>query len=187
LTEHHDYTFENAYCWSGDGNWPEYCGAWGEAYDVGPCEVICGAYWLTTIYYLEQTASIYVWEGGVSAEPGAVLYVASGILFDNIPIWPEVGQSDVAIGLVVSGEFTVGYWGNWGPGTLEAWFTAVDYDGSLGRPWTYVAPDLGLPTGWQNPDVLFPPVTSLGIGLYYGDVPVPAEAPTWGALKALFR
>ncbi len=65
----------------------------------------------------------------------------------------------------VTGEFTVGWWGNW-PGSLESYFVATDLDGPVGKPWTCVAPDIGHPSGWQDPGPLFGlPITSLGIGV----------------------
>jgi len=191
LAFNHDASFENGYAWESYGAWPEYYGAWGEAFDLGACHVVCGAYWVSTLpgYYEGQLASLYVWEGGVTTEPGAVLFTRPDVQFDNIPLWPEIGQNDASIGASVSGEFTIGFWGNWGPPfSIAGFFIAADVDGAGGRPWTYIAPDLGVPSGWQHPNVVgpFDDCHSLGIGLYYDDVPSPAEASSWGRLKALF-
>jgi hypothetical protein len=64
---------------------------------------------------------------------------------------------------------------------------AADETGSGGHPWTYIAPDIGVPSGWQPPNFVFDDCHGLGIGLYYDDVPTRIEAPTWGTLKAPFR
>jgi len=191
LEVNHDDSFENGYCFEGSAASPEPYGSWGEAYDLGQCcEVICGSYWVTTVpqYWLGQAANIYIWEGGVTGEPGGVLFVLPDVVFENVPRWPEVGQNDVAVGVIVSGEFTVGFWGNWEPYPWGGYFIAADEDGAGGRPWVYIAPGHGLPSGWQHPGVvpIFRDCRSLGIGLYYGESPTPVEAPSWGRVKRLF-
>jgi hypothetical protein len=190
LAVNHDSSFESAYAWESYGAWPEYYGAWGEAYDFGPCQVVCGAYWLTTTptHYEGEPANLYIWEGGVTGEPGAVLFVLPDVVFQNIPFWPQIGQNDVSIGVVVSGEFTIGFWGNWGPPFSSAdFYIAVDEDVD-GHPWTYIAPDIGPPSGWQHPSVVGPmhDCRSLGIGVYYGDPPTPVDATSWSHVKRLY-
>ena len=113
------------------------------------------------------------------------------MLLENIPLYPEIGQNDAAIGYNVDGEFTVGFWPNWGPPYYgEGFYLAADEDGPGGHPWTYIAPDMGpYPSGWQHPRVLnlFRECRSVGIGLYYDEIPAPAEATSWSRLKSLFR
>jgi hypothetical protein len=76
LVVHHDYSFENGWCWSFAGIEPPHYGALAEAYDLGPGCVRCGAFWLTNHGgYISRLADIYVWEGGITDEPGAVLVV----------------------------------------------------------------------------------------------------------------
>jgi hypothetical protein len=194
LVVNHDASFESAYAWSGWSAAPEYYGAWGEAYDLGACQVVCAALWLTLAYhgwpYEGEPSTIYIWEGGITAEPGAVLFALPGVVFENLQTWPQVGQHDVAIGATVSGEFTIGFWPDWGPPPApELYFIASDEDGADGHPWTYIAPASVYPSGWQHPNAVgaFEGCRSLGIGLYYDEPPTPVEAPTWGALKSLFR
>jgi len=188
LQANHDFTFETAYGWDYWGAWPEPNGAFGEAFDLGAGTIVCGAYWLTYYPALEVgTANLYVWEGGISGPPGAVVALVTDVAFDNIPLWPEVGENAVAIDHAVDGEFTIGYWPDWGPYPGEpGFFCAADESGPKGHPWTYVAPGIGLPSGWQDPDVAFGDCRSLGIGLYFHEGLTPARGPTWGAVKSLF-
>lgn len=192
LSVNHDSSFESAYAWESYGAWPEYYGAWGEAYDFGPCEVVCGAYWLTTTpeHYEGRPSSLYIWEGGVTSEPGTVLFVMPDVVFPSIPFWPEFGQDDVTIGCVVEGEFTIGFWGNWGPPfSVADFFIAVDETEPGGRPWTYVAPDIGFEPGWHPVSEIpvFHACRSLGIGVYHDDPPTPVAGTSWSLVKRLYR
>lgn len=189
LEVHHDSSFEAAHAWEGAGAWPEYYGAWGEAYDFGPCQVVCGAYWLTTTPWIYQgdPATLYVWEGGLTGEPGAVLRVVPDVHFPNVPYWPQIGENDVPVELEVEGEFTIGFWGDWSS-QVAAFFIAVDQNGGGGHPWTYVAPEIGYPAGWHHPvDAGWHDCVSLGIGVYYTAEPTPANATSWSRVKRLFR
>jgi hypothetical protein len=89
--------------------------------------------------------------------------------------------------VTVSGDFTVGYWGDF-PGSYALFFCAADENGPGGHPWTCIAPGIGYPSGWQNPSVIEPwaQVKALGCGVYF-EQGTPVESETWGALKALFR
>jgi hypothetical protein len=189
LIYHHDGSFENGYAFDYEGVAPPYYGAFGEGYDLGPGVVTCGAYWLGTLwgYYQGEPSDCYIWQGGVDTLPGTVLGVVPGIVFDNIPLWPEIGQNDIELNISVDGEFTVGCWGNW-PGAGEpAYFWAVDLDGEQGHPWLCMAPTIGWPTGWMDPsDIWDPPTRSMGLGVYF-EQGTPVEAETWGAIKGMFR
>jgi hypothetical protein len=182
----HDGSFENGYAWAYRGVQLPYYGAFGEGYDLGEGFVRCGAYWLSTMpgFYDDQTADCYVWEGGTDAPPDAVLGVVTGVVFENVAIWPEVGQNDIDLNIFVAGPFTVGYWGNW-PGAMMAYYCAGDLDGPRGHPWTCVAPGLGYPTGWMDPALIWTSIQSMGCGIYF-DQGTPIEGPTWGTIKALF-
>lgn len=187
LTANHDGSFENGYAWRTGGVVAPYYGSFGEAYDLGTGVVYCGAYWLSTLpgYIQGHTADCYVWEGGVGSMPDAVLGVVTGVAFDGIPYWPEVGQFDVDLNIAVSGPFTVGYWGNW-PGMGCDWFCVADLNGLQGYPWTCIAPGIGYPTGWNDPSIVWGPTRSMGCASYFGQAS-PVEAGTWGAIKQVFR
>lgn len=187
LVYNHDGSFENGYAWGFGGIEPPYYGAFGEAYELGPGEIVCGAYWLTHVYeWPEYAIDLYVWEGGVTREPDAVLCMVPDVVPENVPHWPDCGQNDIELRCCVEGEFTVGYW--WGyPTDPRRLFICSDENGAPGFPWTCIAPGIGYPTGWQHPNVVFPECQSLGCGVYFGEGPSPSEGRTWGRVRALFR
>lgn len=183
---HHDGSFELGIGWEFLGVAPPYDGSFGEAYELGPGAVSCVSLWLSqgSDWYSGQRTDVYVWEGGVSGSPGIVLAMVSGIVFQDIPVWPDGARYDVEIATAVSGAFTVGSWGNWpGAGPGYAWL--VDMDGPAGHPWTHVAEGTGVPPGWRHPNVIFGPVQSMGIGAHFV-ASTPAEEGTWGNVKRLF-
>jgi hypothetical protein len=188
----HDGSFENGYAWRYGGTVAPYYGAFGEGYSLGAGGVCCGAFWLSTLpgMYFGQSSDLYVWAGGAgSGNPGAVLGTVPGIVFASVPNWPTMAQNDVEMGgIAVTGEFTVGYWGNW-PGLANGYFIGADQDGFGGYPWTNIAPGIGYPTGWNDPSIVWGPTQSLGIGVYFGDCGPwsPADPQTWGSIKALFE
>jgi hypothetical protein len=137
-------------------------------------------------YFYGQTCDVYVWEGGVTRAPGTVLGMVPGNVLSNVPVWPTVGENDVVVpGYVVQGEVTVGYWGNW-PGASCAYFIGADLDGYGGYPWTYIAPGIGYPTGWNDPSVIWGLTQSLGLGLVYV-WNSPVESQSWGSIKSMFN
>jgi hypothetical protein len=182
---HHDGSFETGYSWAG---WflPAPYGSFGEGYDLGPGVINCAAYWLTAMPpWGGLSADLYVWEGGVTREPAEVIALITGVYLSNTPYWPSVAENDYRMDVRVQGEFTVGYRDRQ---DLDASiFTAADSDGPSGHPWTYVPPDQGWPSGWQDPSVVWEPTSSLGIGVYFTRDATPAPATTWGAVKALFH
>jgi hypothetical protein len=187
LIYHHDDSFENAFGWNFEAVVPPYYGAFGEGYDLGQGMIYCGAYWLTTLddFYTGQTSDCYIWEGGTDAPPDAVLGVVTGVVFNDVAIWPAIGQYDIDLNIAVTGPFTVGYWGNW-PGAWQGFWCAADLNGRQGHPWTCIAPGQDYPSGWQDPGVVWGMMRSLGCGVYF-EQGTPAEGETWGAVKALFR
>ena len=90
LQTHHDGSFEAAIAWEADGVAPPYYGAFGEGYDLGPGAIDCVSLWLCqSMPYQGQATDVYAWEGGTSGDPGAVLAMVTGMVFQNIPTWPE--------------------------------------------------------------------------------------------------
>ena len=186
LYENHDGSCENAYCYAW-GYEPPYFGAFAEAYDLGPGIVECGAYWFTQIgYFTGEPMDCYVWEGGVTTDPGDVVCLITGVVPDNVPYWPDCGQNDVELGCCVEGEFTVGFWADFSDQACQ-WYICADINGPGGYPWTCVAPGIGYPTGWNHVEVVFGPTASLCLGVYFAEDPSPAESQTWGSIKALFE
>ncbi len=174
---HHDGSFENGVCWSYAGSVPPYYGAFGEAFDLGPARIHGAAFWAThTGDFHGQPTDVYIWEGGITGQPGAVLCLVPGVVYDNVPIWPSVGQNDVDIECTTSGAFTVGCWADFSAIACP-WYLAADEDGFDGYPWTCIAPGIGYPTGWQDPSLVWGPIQSLGIGVYVSECS-PAAAPS---------
>jgi hypothetical protein len=189
LIYNHDGSFENGYAWQYGGEAEPYYGAFGEGYDLGAGTIACGSFWVSTLpgwgWYVSDC---YVWEGGTSASPGAVLGVVTGTVFENVPNWPTVGRNDVDMNISVDGPFTIGYWGDW-PGSLCDYFCAADENGPRGHPWTCIAPGMGYPSGWQDPAIVggyWGPTKSMGCGVYFEQA-TPVEGESWGEVKALFR
>ncbi len=185
---HHNEGFEAAFCWGYGGIQPPYYGAFGEAFDLGAVTIECLSLWLTQIGdYLPGTLlDAYIWEGGVTSEPGGVLMVETGVDPGGPAFWPEISEHDVIMGSPVVGEFTVGYWADFS-GISCKWFVASDLDGPLGHPWTNIAPGGSHPEGWQNPGIVWGDMSSIGLGGYYTEGGTPVESTTWGALKGLFE
>jgi len=190
LVYNHDNGFENALAWSYENVQPPYYGAFGEGFDLPEeTSILCLALWLTDLgFYDGQTCDLYVWEGGVSVEPGAVIAMAGGVDPGAPAHWPDVSRHDFNIpDLVVGpGEITVGFWGDW-VGEEWGWYCAEDVDNPIpGSPWTCVAPGSGWGTGWVRPWDIWGWDASLGLGFYRED-PTPVESSTWGAIRALYR
>ncbi|MFN8546991.1 MAG: hypothetical protein U0527_03225 [Candidatus Eisenbacteria bacterium] len=185
---HHDGSFENGIAWHRLGQAPPYYGAFGEAFSLGPGSITCMAIWLTrNTQTFGDPSDLYVWSGGVSGEPGSVVAMVPGVAFENIPVYPDFGLYLEEVSASVTDEFTVGWWGVW-PDRLESYFAATDLDGPVGKPWTCVAPDIGYPSGWQDPGPVFGlPITSLGIGVgFLPDTPVATRLMSWARVKVLF-
>jgi hypothetical protein len=190
LFVHHDGSFESAYTWVGYGFSAPY-GCFGEGYDLGPGVVNCAAYWITRgeLSFGGCRWDLYIWEGGVSRQPGAVIASFPGVVFQNTPPWPYVGQNDYEMNVRVEDEFTIGHWDT---GQWDSWvYIAADCDGLGGHPWNCVPPEYewpsGWPSAWQHPSLIWGTTRSLGIGVYFTHDVTPTEATTWGAVKALFR
>lgn len=187
LYYHHDDGFENGYAWQlGGAEAPSY-GAFGEAFDLGATTINGAVFWFTVVsdtMHIGQTCDVYVWEGGVSGEPGAVLAMIPGYLPSTIGLYPEFTQHEVDFNLLVDGEFTIGFWGDWS-GEYSGWLVGADLDGSVGNPWTLLVPGSAYGDGWADPSVVWGPTNSMGIGVYVGD-PSPVQATSWGAIKNLF-
>jgi len=173
LLYNHDDSFEGGMCWQYGGIVPPYYGAFGEGFEVGGDSVYvnCMSIWVTQVgNYYGQLTDIYMWDGGVTREPGTVLYMSTGRALENVPYWPSVGRTDLTVGQAVPGEFTVGYWLD-ASASVCAWYIGSDLDGYGGHPWTNVAPGTGYPSGWQHPGVVWGSCQSLGFGVYLSDPP----------------
>ena len=82
LYYNHDNSFENGFCWQYGGVVAPTYGAFGEGYSLGAGAIECIALWVTQVgNYYGQTCDTYVWAGGVSGTPGAVLWTATGQAF----------------------------------------------------------------------------------------------------------
>jgi hypothetical protein len=188
LFHNHDGSFESAYTWQYEGCQSPYFGALGEAYDLGAGTISCAALWLTDLadyIFFPDNADCYLWDGGVSTDPGGVLALVPNVHMPSLPYWPTVRQYDVDMNIAVSGPVTVGCWGPW-PYETWWWYCAADLDGPPGHPWTCIAPGIGYPSGWQDPSIVWGPTSAMGCGVYF-EQGTPVESETWGAVKALFR
>ena len=117
-----------------------------------------------------------------------MLFLLSGVAVGTIAFWPSISQHDVAMGCVVCDEFTLGYWADFSWRTRDlGWFIAIDQNGPGGHPWTNIAPGIGFPTGWHDPEVVWGATQSLGFGVYFGPGASPVEEATWGEIKSLFE
>ncbi len=189
LVVHHDMTLETGYCWEAThpgGTQPPYYGSFGEAYDLGPGEVRCGAFWVCQSGYMIQVPNdFYVWDGGVTREPGDVLAFVPEIEWGGVAHYPDFNEHDIEFGVHITDEFTIGVWMPWDGWCNE--FLGADLDGLGGHPWTCIAPGLEWPSGWQDPSIVFGLTRSLGIGVYFTRDPTSAASGTWGEVKTLFR
>lgn len=183
----HDYSFESAYCWEVEGCAPPYYGAWGEAFDVGPATVECGLFWLTNAGIIDsKPLDLYVWSGGINGPPSEVLLVVPENIGLHIGYWPTCTLNELEAGCCVDADFTVGCWIDWDNEHCYE-YVCVDENGPGGRPWTYIAPGIGYPSGWQHPNVVFPNCVSMGIGATITWGPSPVGSRSWGEVKDLFR
>ncbi len=182
-----DDEWENGIAWRYGGEAPPDYGSFAEGYTA--TGTVCGTrYHLTSLpnYFQDKTLDAYVYSSD-GYNPLEVLSVATGVVIDPPAIWPQISVHDVDVPDVwVDGQFFVSYWGNW-PWLAEGWYCAVDYD-NHGMPRTNIAPGIGYPTGWQNPEIIWPNTHSVGCDAYVseGPPPTPARSSTWGAIKNLY-
>ena len=186
----YDGTIEAGVQWRGYGVQEDYVGAFGQAFDLGPGTLRCASIWLTQDgLYNGALSDVYIWTSGVDSEPGDVLFLLPDILFQNIPVWPAVGENRAVVELVVDGSFTVGCWGQWPGETPGRYYWATDSDGPLGPAWTLVGFDQGYPVGWQHPSVVWGEdiVHNMAMGVTFESTPVPAKASSWGRVKHFYH
>jgi len=182
-----DATLENAYGWAYGGvALPDY-GSVAERYSADG--TVCGIeLFLSTLpgYFQDQSMDLYIWDSD-GQFPNNVLAVSTGVHISTPDFWPAVSTFDLPLQETeVSGEFFIGYWGNW-PGQLLGWYIAADIDGPGGYPVTKVAPGIGLPTGWIEVPRVWGTTQALGIGAWISGIPNPAERTSWGAIKGLYK
>lgn len=187
-----DGSFENGYAWAYAGVVTPYYGAWAEGYtlDAGQT-MVCGMQFFLTQVGAQagQTMDVYVWDDAGS-NPNNVISVLVGVTPGTIAMWPAISGHDVDItDVVVPANYFIGWWPNW-PGTGNGWYVASDENGfGGGIPRTNIAPGIGYPTGWNNPNVVstFAGCMDLGICTYEVGGGTPAQENTWGAIKALYN
>lgn len=184
-----DGTYENGYAWRYHGVVAPYYGAFAECYSAPEPVTVCSVVLdLTQIgSYAGQPSDIYVWDDA-GGNPGNVLCVRLNFLPGAPAFWPSISRHTATLdGCCATGNFWVGYWGNW-PNAGTAYFIGADLDGFGGCPRTNIAPDIGFPTGWQNVSVAWGPTQALGIGAEtYPCGGTATQSSTWGAIKNLYR
>jgi hypothetical protein len=189
-----DGSYENGYAWAYAGVVAPYYGAWAEGFTAsGANKAVCGMkFGLTQVGAQDGwLMDVYVWDA-LNSAPNNVLCMTAGVNPGTIGMWPAITQHDVALPQIccVPAEFFVGWWPTW-VGTGNGWYVAADENGfGGGIPRTNIAPGIGYPTGWNNPNVVssFAGCMDLGIGAYEVSCePVPADNSTWGAIKALYN
>ncbi len=176
------------YAWQLDGTAPPYFGAFAESF-AGVVEVCSVLLDLSQIgNQSDQTMDVYVWDDS-DGQPGAVLCIEPNVDPGPIAFWPSLSRHAIELSeaCCTSDEWWCGHWGNW-PGELAGWVLGADITGSgNGTPLTNIAPDLGLPTGWQHVSLAWGPTQALCIGAEVRPCePTPVQTSTWGAIKALF-
>jgi hypothetical protein len=184
LYTNHDGTFENGFAWQYEGNAPPDVGAFAECFDItGDPNITSVVLWLTQVgNYTGQPSTIFVWEG---SPPGAPLCTVENVVFTDIAVYPEFSMHEVPINCVYDGVVSVGFYALW-PGDVSGFYIAADIDGTTGGcSWTNIAYDIGYPDGWQDPEVVWGALNSLGIGLNTSDGTA-ADEETWGTIKALY-
>ncbi len=181
-----DLTWENGYSWGVIGTFAPDFGGFGEGFTAdGVINGVCA--FLTTMpeYFNGELADIYIYDSD-GTNPANVLSVTTGIEIGQPPMWPEVEVFDFDIDPVtVNGEFFVYLWGDFPDG--GGWFVAADHNGAGGVPRTKVGPGTGYPEGWQDPNVVWTNIKSMGLGAYLDGNATPAQSTTWGQVKALYQ
>jgi len=188
-----DGSYENGYAWAYNGVAAPYYGAWAEGFTMDPgMGAVCGMkFGLTQVGSQDSWhMDVYVWDAA-GGSPNNVICVTTGVNPGTIGMWPTITQHDIDIAdCCVSGDYFVGWWPNW-VGTGNGWYVAADENGfGGGLPRTNIAPGIGFPTGWNNPNVVstFAGCQDLGIGTYeVACGGTPTEAKTWGAIKSLYN
>lgn len=184
---HHDGSFESSFAWHYGGILAPHYGAFGEAYDLGAGEIECAAFYFTeTGAPAGQALDLYVWEGGITVTPGAILQLQTGLVPPNVATWPAAGRNVFSVAKEVVGPFTIGYRADFSA-QLAAYYIAADLNGDSGQPWTLVAPGAGPGTGWARPGEVWGACRSLGIEVHFTTTATPTKPSTWGRIKALFE
>ncbi len=182
-----DGTYESGYGWWYGGEIAPCYGAFAEGYNA--TGTVCGQrYALTTTagFYTGQKLDAYLWNSD-GCNPTSVIGVDLGISISAPGIWPTVTLHDIdTSNEPVSGDFFVGYWGEW-PNASGGWLVGADLDGPGGKPRTNVVPGIGYPAGWTDPSIIWVPTRALGIGAYVLGKAVPVSIQTWGRIKSLYQ
>jgi hypothetical protein len=182
---HHDGSLEGGFCWQYDGVVPPDYGAWAECYEGAPWISEVHFYFTQTGYYVGQAMDVYIWEDDGFGLPGAVSGAQIGVLPGPIDFWPTITLVEIDFPLEAPESHWIGFWGNW-PGEICGWFLVADQDGFPGCSATKIAPGIGYPTGWQDPNIVFDQITSLGICKCAAEGPTASSQTTWGRIKSLY-
>jgi hypothetical protein len=187
----HYLHLDTGYAWRGSGVAQPHYGAFAEGFEVGGSKSITAVrLCLATVegLWMGQHTDVYIWEGGVTSPPGAVLAVLTGAVPESVPVWPNWAENDFPITVGhVEGEIAAGFWVD--SKEAHAFFILADESGIPGHPWTQFAPDSGYDTGWGHPNLVpdWAGCQTLGIAVQVETSAAPVELTTWGNVKALFE
>lgn len=184
---HHDDSLEGGFCWQFGGAAPPDYGAWAECYEGAVWIREIHLYFTQTGYYTGQTMDVYIWEDDGTGLPGAVAGAQLGVSPGPIDFWPTITRVELDFSLEAPESHWIGFWGNW-PDEVCAWYIMADQDGFPGCPATKIAPGIGYPTGWNDPNIIpaFYPITSMGICKCATEEPTPTAKATWGRIKSMY-
>ena len=190
-----DRTYEAAYSVELDADLGGFVGAFAERYETDPTEPggICSfvLYLTDNGRNLRPPVDLYIWED-LEGEPGVVRGIVPNRSTGGLPVYPffEPHPFDIVdLGQVVSinGSFWVGFATEWVEGGCSLHIGA-DLNGSGGVGSMVNLPNgLGFPEGWNDVDEVFGETAALGIGILYGQCPLPTHESTWGRVKSLYR
>lgn len=154
LFKNHDDSFEGAYSWTFGGVQAPHYGAFAEGFD-GTFDLCEARFTFAQVgNQAGQSMDVYVWSDNGTDDPGAVIALVPDVDPGTVATWPAVSAHSVPLDVLVSGNWWVGYWGDW-PGANAGWFVAADENGPGGNPRTEIAPGIGYASGWYHPGIVF--------------------------------
>jgi len=186
-----DRGYEAALMWQGGGVAGKQAGVLAEPFETPGGEPGAVCFMLTWTYGTTSdtvAVDLLVWDDD-GGQPGEVLGVVSNVDLGVIAPWPLGAQRntdfDVEASIVpVEGKFWAGLRAS-SPLDSCSVLLGADLDGSGAM--TYVAPDLGLPEGWQSVESIYGHDLSLALGIVIGGCTNPVLESSWGQIKALYK